>query len=140
LLILAGCSTPAPVPVNAVLQPGSGTPGPATTSSTNPLAKFIELSGFRIKESGTGKLEVKFIAVNHSEADLGDLVLHVRLVTTAAKPGDEPVTQFDAKVPSLGPDEIRDVTAQATTKLRLYELPDWQFLRAEFDILSPPAQ
>ncbi len=101
------------------------------------MAKYIELAGFRIKESGTGKLEVKFIAVNHSEADLGDLDLHVRLITSAAKPGDEPVTQFDAKIPSLGPYEIRDVSTQATTKLRLYELPDWQFLRGDFDITSP---
>jgi hypothetical protein len=61
----------------------------------------------------------------------------VRLTTSAAKPGDDPVTQFDAKVPSLGPHEIKDVTAQATTKLRLYELPDWQFLRGDFDITSP---
>ena len=118
-------------------QPASGPPGPATTSSKHPLAKFIELSGFRIKESGSGKLEVKFIAVNHSEADLGDLELHVRLTTSAAKPGDAPVTEFDAKIPSLGPQEIRDVTAQAKTTLKLYELPDWQFLRGDFDITSP---
>ena len=136
MLILTGCSSPAPETKQAK-QPTSETPGPATTSGKHPLAKFIELSGFRIKESGSGKLEVKFIAVNHSEADLGDLELHVRLVTSASKPGDEPVTQFDAKIPSLGPREIKDVSAQATTKLRLYELPDWQFLRGEFDILSP---
>jgi hypothetical protein len=29
------------------------------------------------------------------------------------------------------------VTASAETKMRLYELPDWQFLRADFDIVSP---
>jgi hypothetical protein len=44
---------------------------------------------------------------------------------------------FDAKVPSLGPEEIQDVTATAATKLRIYELPDWQFIKAEFEITSP---
>jgi hypothetical protein len=136
LLTLAGCSAPAPETKTAP-APVAGTPGPASTSSKHPLAKYIELSGFRMKESGSGKLEVKFIAVNHSEADLGDLVLHVRLITTAAKPDDPPVTEFDAKIPSLGPYEIRDISAQASTKLRLYELPDWQFLRGDFDITSP---
>jgi hypothetical protein len=29
------------------------------------------------------------------------------------------------------------VDAKVNTKLRIYELPDWQFLRAEFDITSP---
>jgi hypothetical protein len=47
------------------------------------------------------------------------------------------VTEFEAKVPALSPHEVKDVTAQANTTLRIYELPDWQFLRAEFDITSP---
>jgi len=135
-LVLAGCSMPSPE-TKQVKQPSSEIPGPATTASRHPLAKFIELAGFRLKESSAGKLEVKFIAVNHSDADLGDIALHVRLITTASKPSDEPVAQFDAKVPSLGPHEIRDVSAPGTTKLRLFELPDWQFLRAEFDITAP---
>ena len=42
-----------------------------------------------------------------------------------------------AKVPSLGPLEIKDISAKVTTKLRIYELPDWQFMRADFDITSP---
>ena len=67
----------------------------------------------------------------------GDLIIKVRLVTTAAKPEDPPITEFQAKVPALGPQELKEVTATATTKLRIYELPDWQFIRAEVDILAP---
>ena len=75
--------------------------------------------------------------VNHSEADIGDLSVKVKLVTTAAKPEDPPVAEFEAKVPALGPLEVKDVSGTATTKLRIYELPDWQFLRAQFEITSP---
>jgi hypothetical protein len=82
-------------------------------------------------------LKVKFAVVNHSAADMGELTVKIRLITTAFKPGDEPITEFEAKVPTLGPEETKDVSVAATTKLRLYELPDWQFLRAEFDITSP---
>ena len=88
-------------------------------------------------EAKPGQLDVRFVAVNHSEADLGDLELAIRLRTTAAKPDDPPVAEFQAKVPSLGPLEIRDISTKVTTKLRIYELPDWQFMRAEFDITSP---
>jgi len=70
-------------------------------------------------------------------ANIGDLTLKIRLVTTAAKPDDPPITEFEAKVPALGPQEIKDVAATATTKLRIYELPDWQFIRAEVEITSP---
>jgi uncharacterized membrane protein len=103
----------------------------------NPLAKYVELTGFRVAESGAGKLKIKFAAINHSDADLGDLTVKVRLVSNTFKEGDEPVTVFEAKIPSLGPGENKDVSVAAKTKLRLYELPDWQFLRADFDITSP---
>jgi hypothetical protein len=135
ILMVGGCSSPAPQP--AAKQASPENTGPATTSSKHPLAKYIELNGFRLVESKPGELEVKFVAVNHSEADLGDLELDVRLRTTAAKPEDPPVAEFKAKVPSLGPLEIRDTSAKVATKMRIYELPDWQFMRADFDITSP---
>ena len=111
--------------------------GPATTTSKHPLAKYIELAGFRLTEAKPGQLDVKFIAVNHSEAELPELGLNIKMRTTASNPEDPPVAEFQAKVPALGPLEIRDVSAKLATKLRIYELPDWQFLRAEFDITSP---
>jgi hypothetical protein len=135
LLTLAGCSKPAP---EATTKQGTiEITGPATTISKHPLAKYIELAGFRLTESKPGQLEVKFVAVNHSEAELGDLKLNIQLRTTAAKPDDPPVAQFQAMVPALRPLEISDVSAKVNTKLRIYELPDWQFLHAEFEITSP---
>lgn len=80
---------------------------------------------------------MKFAAINHSQADLGDLVVKVRMVTVDAKPTDPPVVEFETKISSLGPLETKDVTASTSTTLRLYELPDWQFLRAQFEILAP---
>ena len=133
--MLAACpSTPPPKQASA---PPPGGPGPATATGKHPLAKYIELSGFRMSESGAGQLKIKFAAINHSDADLGDLTVKVKLITSAAKPEDPPVTEFEAKIPALGPQAIQDVSATAKTTLRIYELPDWQFLRAQFDITSP---
>jgi len=103
----------------------------------HPLAKYVELVGFRISEAGGGKLKIKFAVVNHSEADIGDLGVHVRLTTTSAKPDDPPIGEFDSRIADLGPEETHDVTAEVPTKLRIYELPDWQFIKAEFEITSP---
>jgi hypothetical protein len=135
-LALAGCSSPAP---DATQAKSSEAPQTATSviSSKHPLAKYLELGGFRLSEMGSGKLVVKFVVINHSDADIGDLALKVKLTTTAAKPEDPPITQFEVKVPSLGPQEIKDVSATASTKLRIYEMPDWQFIRAEAEITSP---
>jgi hypothetical protein len=111
---LAGCSSPAPSS-NEINQPSPYGPGPASATGKNPLAKYIEISGFRLSESGAGKLKVKFAAINHSDADLGDMTMKVRLLTTTSKPGDEPITEFEAKIPSLGPEETKDVNATAAT-------------------------
>ncbi len=135
ILTLAGCSSPAPQ--TTAKQGTLEITGPATTLSQHPLAKYIELAGFRLTESKPGQLVVQFVAINHSEAELPDLGLNIRIRTTASKPDDPPVAEFQTTVPALGPLEIHDVTAKATTKLRIYELPDWQFMRAVFDITSP---
>ena len=135
LLAAAGCSSaPEPAAKKDTSAPQSLI---STISNKHPLAKYLEISGFRITEGGSGKLAVKFVVINHSEADIGDLGLHMKLTTTAAKPGDAPVAEFDAKVPGLGPLEVKDVSATASTKLRVYEMPDWQFLRADAEITSP---
>src|SRR5689334_13973818 len=53
LLLAAGCSTPAPETKQVKQAPPFG-PGPATATNKHPLAKYIELSGFRVSESGAG--------------------------------------------------------------------------------------
>jgi hypothetical protein len=136
LLALAGCSS-AP---DAKQTKKAGTPEPpgaAVATNKHPLAKYIELVGFRMAEAGQGKLKITFAVVNHSQADIGDLGLKVKLTTSAAKPEDPPIAEFETKVPSVGPQEIKDVAATVPTKLRIYELPDWQFLRGQFEITSP---
>lgn len=135
LVVLAGCSSPPPPAKPA--KAGAPESTVTTFAAKHPLGKYLELSGYRLAEKGAGKLAVKLVVINHSEADIGDLTLKIRLVTTAAKPEDPPITEFEAKVPSLGPQEIKDVSAMANTKLRIYELPDWQFIRAEVEITSP---
>jgi hypothetical protein len=134
---LAACSSPPATDTKQTKKTGPVEPTSAVPTKKHPLTKYVELVGFRLSEAGGGKLKVKFVVVNHSEADIGDLGVRVRLTTSSAKPGDPPIGEFDVKVPSLGPEEIQDVTAAVPTKLRIYELPDWQFLKAEFEITSP---
>jgi hypothetical protein len=135
VLFLTACSSgPAPNANKQITAPVAVT---STISNKNPLAKYLEIAGFRVSEGGAGKLAVKFAVINHSEADIGDLTMKLKLTTTAAKPEDPPIAEFDAKVPALGPLEVKDASGTATTKLRVYELPDWQFLKADAEITSP---
>jgi hypothetical protein len=134
-LLLISCSaTPELTTKKSPLPPVEG-PGMATNK--HPLAKFIEVSGFRFTESGAGKLKITFAVINHSEADIGDLGLKFKLVTNSAKPDDPPVAEFETKIATLSPLENKDVSVEVPTKLRVYELPDWQFIRARYEITSP---
>jgi hypothetical protein len=137
LVTLAACSSPTANDSKQTKKTGPVEPTSAVPTKRHPLAKYVELVGFRLLEAGGGKLKIKFVVVNHSQADIGDLGVKVRLSTNSAKPDDPPIAEFEAKVPSLGPEEIQDVTATVATKLRVYELPDWQFIKAEFEITSP---
>ncbi len=134
--LLAGCSSSSSDKQAKAAAPAVPAHFTATNTS-NPIAKYIELVGFRVTERSPGHLIVQFGVVNHSEADVGDVKMTVHLGTTAAKPGDPPLITFPAQVSGLGPTELKDVSVEVPTKMRVYELPDWQFLKADFQIVEP---
>ena len=123
----------------AAAKPGSAPPtGVMMAENTkHPLAKYIEVAGFRLSEAKQGKLTVRFNVINHSDADIADLGLNVSLKPVTAPPGEKPFCTFSVKVPSLSPQEVVNATGECHTDLRVYELPDWQFIRASFQITSP---
>ena len=128
-LALSGCSS------SPQTKSGStASQGPRASASSNPAAKYIEVSGFRITEKKPGTLSIRFAAINHSDGDIGNIEMTVNLRATTAKPTDPPVASFSARVEGLGPQELKEVSAEVPTTLRAYELPDWQFLTADFQI------
>jgi hypothetical protein len=132
---LAGCSSAPPEANKAMPASRAGTSQAAPNS--NPIAKYLELAGFRLDEKGPGKLLIRFALINHSDADLGDVALQVNVRATTARSGEPPLFSFPVTVQGVGPGDVKDITVTAPTKLRVYELPDWQFLRADFQVTSP---
>lgn len=135
-LLPSSKSAAAPQAAPALESPVSS---PAPAAKVHPYAKFIEITGFRITEDARQKAQIKFLVVNHSGAELPDLTMTITLKTSTAKPEDKPLAVFPAKAVRLGPYESRELETSVKTELRAYELPDWQFLRAEFEITSPAA-
>jgi len=120
-------SAPAPAAAN--------TPAAAKQNST--LQKYVEVAGVRLTENSGKMPEVHFLVVNHSGAEIADLAANVNLWARTAKSDEEAVGTFAFKLGSLGAYESKDLTAPLSTKLRVYELPDWQNLTAEVQITSP---
>ena len=130
LLVFALYSCSSDKPQEAA-QKGPPRPQAAAVLAENikhPLAKYIEVAGFRLNEKGGGKLTVRMVVINHSQADINELALEV---TT-------PACTLAVKVGAMGPEESREVSSECVTKMRVYELPDWQFVRPAFKITAPP--
>jgi hypothetical protein len=102
----------------------------------NPLQKYVEISGIRFGEDNKKKIIVKFTVTNHSDADLSGLAGNVTIWGRTQKSEEDAVGTFSftADVP---PETSKDVTAPLTTKLKVYELPDWQNVTTDLQITAP---
>jgi hypothetical protein len=106
-------------------------------ASKNPLQKYVEVSGIRFVETPQHATEARFVVVNHSGADITDLAGTVNIWGRTTKSEEEAAGTFSFKLASLKPYESTEAVAPLTTKLKVYELPDWQNVSAEVQITAP---
>ncbi len=111
-------------------RPGKKSAGGA--AEVNPLLKQIEVGGLRITQGKDKKPQIRFLLINHSLVDIGDLSGALQVMAK-----DESVGSCAFKVSGLGPYEAKEIVMPLTTKMQAYELPDWQFLRAELSLKTP---
>jgi hypothetical protein len=103
----------------------------------NPVLKQVEVVGLRLTQNKAKKTEIRFLVVNHSAGEIQDLAGSISLRARTSKQEEEPIGACAFKLPSLGPYESKDMVAILNTKLKVYELPDWQNLQAQLQITSP---
>jgi hypothetical protein len=123
---------PASAPV-AMETPGAG----KEKGRPHPMQKYIEVTGIRFLQDAKKQTQVRFLVVNHSPDDISGLAGNVTIWGRTQKSDEEPVGSFSFKAASLGPWEFKDFAAPMNTKLRVYELPDWQNVTAELQLTAP---
>ena len=119
----------------AIEKEAPAAPAKGTSAKAHPYAKHLEVAGVRLSEDARQKLQIKLTVINHSTAEMSDVKLLVTLKTKGKTV--QTLAQVPVTVSSLGAMESKDVTAAIATKLRAYELPDWQFLEASFQVTAP---
>lgn len=115
----------------------SATPQLPGVTSSHPYAKHIEVTGVRLLESAAKKPLVRFAVINHSPAELSGIELRITFTASNAAPGSQPIAVVDAKVGSIPAYGSKDMESPLATTLRIYELPDWQFMRTAVEITAP---
>jgi hypothetical protein len=107
-------------------------------AATNPWQKFIEVSGVRLEgdPKSKGKILAKFIVTNHSSAGLSGLAGNVTL-WGGTKRSDEDALGSFSFITNLDGNESKEITSPLSTKLKVYELPDWQNATPDLQITAP---
>jgi hypothetical protein len=109
----------------------------ARSKPSNALQKYVEVVGIRLVHDAKKKPQAKFIVVNHSNAELDDLSANVTIWASTSRSEEDAVGTFTFKLPSIGGNEAKEMTAPFNTKLKIYELPDWQNATADIQITQP---
>jgi hypothetical protein len=116
---------------SAATSSGTTAAGDADANAKpNPLEKFVEVTGVRLYQNSKKQVEAKFLIVNHSDAEMTDLGGTVAIRARTMKEGEEPVGTFKFLIKSLGANDAKEATAPVDTKLKVYELPDWQLVES----------
>ncbi|MDP9171217.1 MAG: hypothetical protein M3N54_11415 [Acidobacteriota bacterium] len=122
---------------NPVEKAGIENPAnPSQQKVSNSLQKYVEVVGIRIVPENK-KPVARFIVVNHSNAEITGLTAGVTLWASTSRSEEDSVGAFNFKIPSLAPNGSQELSAPLKTKMKLYELPDWQNSTAEIQITSP---
>jgi hypothetical protein len=119
---------------SATVESPAAKPG----SPANPWQKFVEVSGVRFTEDPKhkGQIVVKFVVTNHSESELSNLAGNVTIWAGTKKSDEDAQGTFAFKT-SVGPHDSKELTVPFTTKLKVYELPDWNLINTDLQVTGP---
>jgi hypothetical protein len=127
-----GSAGAGPAPA-AIVESPAAKPG----AKTNPMQKYIEITGVRFVQDAKKKMtQVKFVVVNHSEADVNGLSGNVTIWGRTKKSEEDAQGTFSFTT-NLGPFESKELTVPLSTKLKIYELGDWQNITTDVQITAP---
>lgn len=102
----------------------------------NPLQRQIEVTGLRFITQDKAPA-IRFVVINHSGAEVAGLSANVTLSAGTSRSDEDAIGNFHFTLESIGPGESKELTAALKTKLKPYELPDWQNANTDVDITSP---
>lgn len=113
------------------------TPAAKGKAKPNPVQKYIEVTGVRFVQNAKKQTEARFVVVNHSPDFISEIAGTVVIWGRTQKSDEESVGSFGFKLPTIGPWESKELSAPVNTRLRVYELPDWQNITAELQLANP---
>ena len=115
------------------------TPAAAKTTAAgeNPLQKYIEVTGIRFSPMTKG-VQVAFEIINHSDSDIVGLAGTATILAKTDKGDETPVGTVDFQT-SMPAKSSKELQLPFTTRMKIMELPDWQYVDVKVKITGPNA-
>ena len=121
-----------PAPIASVENPAAK-PG----AKTNPLQKYIEVSGVRFVEDAKKKTTWRSSSSSTTpRADISGLTGNVTIWGRTQKSEEDAQGTFSFTT-NLAPMESKELSVPLNTKRKIYELGDWQNLTTDVQITAP---
>jgi hypothetical protein len=102
---------------------------PVPVIEEHPGAKFVEVAGVRVVTAPNRKPQLQYIVINHSAGELTGLNIHITLHSADSE--GAPLLHVSSIVPSLGPNQSKEIRTDLDAGLSAASIPDWQSLRTE---------
>lgn len=109
----------------------------ARNKPANPLQKYIEVVGIRLVNDARKRPEARFVVVNHANTEFNGITANVTLYASTSRSEEDAVGTFTFKLDSIDGSSSKEMTQPLNTKLKTYELPDWQNVTADVQITTP---
>jgi hypothetical protein len=96
----------------------------------HPAARSVEVAGVRIVTGPNKKPQLQYIVINHSASELTGLNVRIAVRSVEAL-ADTPLFSVSILVPSLGPNQSKEIRTDLDSSIQPSDIPDWQSLRTE---------
>ena len=114
----------------------ASTPAPASAAPAipvlqeHPAARSVEVAGVRIVTGPNKRPQLQYLVINHSAKELTGLNIHIA-VRSVEGLGGAPLFTVSSLVPTLGPNQSKEIRADLDASVKPASIPDWQSMRTE---------
>jgi hypothetical protein len=129
-----GGSAPVSAPVDEAKAAPAVPAVAAPVPSAHPLAKHVEVTGFRFVTEPGRAPAIHYIVVNHSAARISDITVNVTLRPVGGLATQPVLSRFSFPMPALGAYESKEMVSPIERVTRPGTLPEWQNLAVQVDI------
>jgi hypothetical protein len=103
---------------------------------THPLARFVEVTGLRVVADLKHRSQLHYIVVNHGSTQLAGVSLRIAVRSSVTGSNDPPLFAVTTVIPSLGAYQSKEYRVDLDGDVRSSVIPEWQNLRADFQVAT----